>query len=286
MGQPRGSKRLVARPCFTALLVLLLSFQLGGLAAGCKSAPSCPVQARTDARKALDDHARRQSAWRSIKAEARVTQWARNGRIRGTVLMFLERPSHVRFDVMTQIGPAAVLTSDGENFQLADLREGTFLHGPTCPQNIARLLGISVDAESVLRLLTGDTPTIDATEQSMECRDGQYVVTLASVDGTTQEVVFSVEDADRDKAPEEQRLTLRRSTERAPDGSTRWEATYDDYIDLEGESFPTNVRFVDELNDADTSVRVKSITLDPEVPEDAFRQVPGPGMSIELAACS
>lgn len=264
----------------TALVLLSLA------AAGCKTAPACPVQMRTDAAKALDDHASRQAGWQSIKAEARVTQWARNGRIRGTVLMFLQRPNRVRFDVMTQVGPAAVLTSDGDSFQLSDLREGVFLHGPTCPENIARLLGISVDAGNVLRLLTGDTPMIEATERSMECRDGLYVVTLVAADGTTQEVAFSVDDADRGKAPDEQRLTLRRSIERAPDGTKRWQATYDDYIDVEGQSFPTNVRFVDQVNDADTSVRVKSISLNPEVPEGAFQQAPSPGMSIEFASCS
>lgn len=241
---------------------------------------------RTDAAKALDDHAKRQAGWQSIKAEARVTQWARNGRIRGTVLMFLERPSKVRFDVMTQLGPAAVLTSDGEAFQLTDLREGVFLHGPTCPENIARLLGIPVDAENVLRLLTGDTPMIEAIEQSMECRDARYVVTLVAADGTTQEVAFSVDEADRDRAPEAQRLTLRRSTKRGPDGKTRWEATYDDYIDVEGQSFPTSVRFVDQVSGADTSVKVRSISLNPEVPDGAFQQAPSPGMSIEFASCS
>jgi outer membrane lipoprotein-sorting protein len=264
----------------TALLTLSL------VAMGCKSAPACPVQLRTDAAKALDDHADRQAGWASIKAEARVTQWGDRGRIRGTVLMFLEQPNRVRFDVMTQVGPAAVLTSDGETFQLSDLREGTFLHGPTCPENIARLLGISVDARNILRVLTGDTPMIDATERSMECRDGGYVVMLAAADGTTQEVAFSVDDADREKPAAAQRLTLRRSTERAPDGNRRWEATYDDYIDVEGQSFPTQVRFVDDLNGADTSVRVKSISLNPDVPEGAFEQAPSPGMSIELASCS
>jgi outer membrane lipoprotein-sorting protein len=270
----------VTRARLTALLLLSLAV------AGCKTAPACPVQARTDAAKALDDHANRQSGWQSIKAEARVTQWGRNGRIRGTVLMFLEQPNRVRFDVMTQVGPAAVLTSDGESFQLSDLREGAFLQGPTCPENIARLLGISVDAENVLRLLTGDTSMIDATERSMECRDGRYVVTLVAADRTTQEVAFSIDDADREKPPEAQRLTLRRSTERAPDGRTRWEATYDDYVDVEGQSFPTNVRFVDEVNDADTSVRVKSISLNPDIPDGAFQQTPSPGMSIEFASCS
>jgi hypothetical protein len=178
-----------------------------------------------------------------------------------------------------------VLTSDGETFQLSDLREGAFVHGPTCPENIARLLGISVDAENVLRLLTGDTPVIEATGQSMECRDGRYVVTLVAADETTQEVSFSVSGDDLDKTPAEQRLTLRRSVERGPNGDTRWEATYDEYIDVDGQSFPTKVRFVDQVNNADTSVRVKSISLNPEVPDGAFQQAPSPGMSIEFASC-
>jgi outer membrane lipoprotein-sorting protein len=253
---------------------------------GCKSAPSCPTQVRTDPVGTLSDHEESQKRWKSLKAEARVTQWGSRGRIRGTVLMFLEQPNRVRFDVMTQLGPVLVLTSDGERFQLSDLREQTFLQGETCPENIGRLLGVSIPADQVLRVLTGDTITIDAIEQSMQCRDGQYVVTLLGADGSTQEVAFSVVEADREKPPSEQRLNLRRSAERAPGGETRWQATYDDYIEVDGRFFPTKVRFVDEANDAETEVRVKSISLDVDIPDGAFQQVPAPGMSIDVAQCS
>lgn len=268
----------------TSLIAALLSCTVG--LAGCKSAPPCPVQMRTDARQALADHASRHSGWRSIKAEARVTQWGRGGRVRGTVLMFLERPNRARFDVMTQLGPAAVLTSDGESFQLSDLREGVFLYGPTCPENLTRFLGISVDADDIVRLLTGDTPLIEAVEQHIECRDGRYVVTLVAADGATQALVFSVDEADRDQPPDAQRLTLRRSTVRAPDGAKKWEARYDEHVVIDGHSFPTEVRFIDEINGVDTSVRVKSISVDPVVPDEAFQQAPRPGMSVELAPCS
>ena len=261
---------------------LLLTIEL----IGCKSAPTCPLYTQIDADKALSDHETRRSRWQSIKAEARVTQSSSNGRIRGTVLMFLEQPNRVRFDVMTALGPAAVLTSDGTDFQLSDLREGTFLHGPTCPQNIARLLGVSVEPEHMLLVLTGDTPLIDAVEQSVRCHEGLYVVTLVAADGTVQEAAFSVHEEDRDKAPQQQRLRLRRSTERAPDGEKRWEATYDDYFEVDGQSFPTNIRFVDHLHDAETAVRVRSISVDPDIPDGAFEQVPSPGMSIEFASCS
>jgi len=264
---------------------LIIVVSLAVVAVGCKSAPACPVQPRTDPATALEEHATRQQGWKSLKAEARVTQWADRGRIRGTVLMFLERPSHVRFDVMTQLGPAAVLTSDGENFQLSDLRENVFLQGPTCPENIARLLGIEVDAENILRLLTGDTPMIDASEQRMECRDGHYVVSLLAQDGSTQEIEFSVDDADRGKPPAEQHLMLRKSSVRASNGELEWEATYDDYTSVDGQSFPTNVRFVNRVHGADTQVRVKSISLNPDVPPDAFRQTPSPGTAVEIATC-
>lgn len=262
----------------------LLLFGVG--IAGCKTSPACPVQARTDPVRALADHDRSRAGWRSIKAEARVTQWGRGGRIRGTVLMFLEQPNRVRFDVMTQVGPAAVLTSDGKTFQLSDLREGTFLNGPTCPQNIERLIGIPMNADEVLRILTGDAPTIEASERTMECRDGGYVVRLEAPDGRSQELAFSVHDADRNAPPSAQRLTLRRSVETAPDGSTRWQATYDDYIEVDGQSFPTDIRFIDERSGADTAVRVKSITLNPEIPEGVFQQTPAPGMTVEVAVCS
>jgi len=264
--------------------VLGVSASLVG-AAGCKSAPSCPASVRLDPTQALADHESRRQTWRALKAEARVTQWGQGGRIRGTVLMFLEQPNRVRFDVMSAVGPAAVLTSDGVRFQLSDLREGAFLEGETCPANIARLLGISIAPEEVLLLLTGDTLVIEGSARSMQCREGLYVITLDGADGGTQEITYSIPDEDIDKPATEQRLTLRRSTQFAPDGTKLWEATYDDYEDVDGRFFPMKVRFVDEVNGADTEVRVKSVTVDPNVPPDAFTQRPAAGMSVEIATC-
>jgi len=78
---------------------------------------------------------------------------------------------------------------------------------------------------------------------------------------------------------------LRRSTQFGPEGNKLWEATYDEYAEVDGRSFPMKVRFVDEVNDADTEVRVKSVKVDPTVPDDAFTQRPAPGMTVEIATC-
>ena len=262
-------------------LILVVSWGVYSL--GCKTAPACPVAVRTDPTEVLEEQARRTETWTSLKAEARVTQWAEHGRVRGTVLMFLEKPSRVRFDVMTQLGPAAVLTSDAESFQLTDLRENVFLEGQTCPENIARLLGFAVAAEDVIGFLTGDAPTIVATERRLVCRDGNYVVTLVAADLRAQEIVFSIDDPSQ--PPEAQRLTLRKSSLRRADGALQWEVTYADYRDFDGQSFPTKIHFVDHDREAETQVRVKSISLNANIPAEAFRQTPHPSMTREVAPC-
>ncbi|MEM7135525.1 MAG: DUF4292 domain-containing protein [Myxococcota bacterium] len=252
---------------------------------GCSSSGACPAQPITDPAEVLASLADRRNGWSSLKAEARVTQWADRGRIRGTILMFLERPAQVRFDVMSQFGPAAVLTSDGDNFQLSDLRANTFLYGPTCPQNIARLLGIAIDGENLMRFLTGDTPLIAASAQSMECRGGSYVLVLQAEDNRTQEIEIAIASEDREKPAGSQRLTLVESSVLGPDGTLEWRATYDGHESFDGVMFPSDIRLVDYVNDADTQVRIKSVSVDPSVPAAAFRQAPRSGAQSEFAPC-
>ena len=258
---------------------------LASFLAACRSSATCPLQPLTDPTEALAALTSRRQSWSSLKAEARVTQWADRGRIRGTVLMFFEQPGRVRFDVMTQFGPAAVLTSDGENFQLSDLRASKFVQGPTCSANIARLLGVAIEGENVMRLLTGDTPVVAAETQAMECRSGSYTLILRASDGTTQEIVLAIDPADTEAAPSAQRLTLVESRVLAPDGMLEWRVTWSDYTTVEGVRLPTDVRLIDYVNGADTQVRVKSFEVNPTVPAAAFKQLPRPGMTVEVASC-
>ena len=86
--------------------------------------------------------------------------------------MIIERPDHVRFDAMTQFGPAAVLTSDGHRFALTDMQHQRFLEGEPCPANIERLLGFALSGEEVTRLLLGETPRIEHEREEMVCEGG------------------------------------------------------------------------------------------------------------------
>lgn len=275
------------RRAVTPLAPLLAAATL----AACGGA-SCPTTLFPGGAEALAARRRLVSPVQTLRAEARVTQRGRDGRIRGTVFMMLERPDRVRFDAMTQMGPAAVLTSDGTSFALKDLRENRFLVGPSCPANVARLLGIPLSGEDVARFLLGDTPLLDDPDPAIRCNeDGRYLVALQDADGRRQEVELEVWEADRGAPPERQRLRLLRSERFHPDGRVEWRATFDDYEPVVDQAtggrveIPKDIRFEHPEANADTRVKMRDVDLGVELPADAFRQSTPPGLTPEHVAC-
>jgi len=262
--------------------------------AGCPGRP-CPSRPFPQAEAALEAYRDMRRPVRVLRAAARVDRRDAEGRIRGTVLMYIDRPNRVRFDAQTQFGPAAILTSDGDEFALTDLQSNRFLFGPTCPSNIERMLGLRFASTEVTRLLLGESPRIEAADRTMRCEDGRYLVTLTAEDGRRQELELEVREADLLRPPEEQRLRLRRSEVFAPDGSMMWRVTYDDYRFIldpnddasppRGVVMPFDVRFEDPRTGADTRVRFNDVELNVEVPPGVFQQTPRPGLTQEQVSC-
>lgn len=266
------------------LLALLLT--------GCPSAV-CPAARFTTAEELVSSYRRARSPVRGVTAEARVERNDASGRIRGTVFMMLARPDRVRFDAMTQFGPAAVLTSDGTTFSLADLRENRFFTGPTCAENIALLVGIPMEGEELAGLLLGQTPTL-AGDSEVICEAGRYVVTVTAADGRRERLEYAVREGDEAAAPDAQHLRLLRA-ERFDGDDLTWRVSYDDYRVVEdpadvasprrGVALPFRIRFEHPEQGIDTLVRVRSLELNSELPEDAFVQEVRPGMSVEPVEC-
>lgn len=269
-------------------------FVVALLASGCPGRP-CPTQPFSDPAAMMEHYRDLRGAAHVLRAEARVDRRDSEGRIRGTVLMFIDRPDRVRFDAMTQLGPAAILTSDGQEFALTDLRENRFLVGPTCPANIERLLGIRFGGEEVTRFLLGETPIIEGERRDIRCDGGSYLVTLHAADGRRQELVLQVRSHDVDAPPERQQLRLLRSEVFSPEGETEWRVTYRDYqfvADPEDDAtprrgvvMPFTLRFEDPRRGTDTLVRFTSIDLNVQVPAGAFEQAPRPGLTVERVHC-
>lgn len=272
------------------LFVSLAAILLGSCAGA-----SCPRETFRSAPDLLGAYRSMRSPMRVIRAEARVDRRDESGRIRGTVLMLLQRPDRVRFDVMTQFGPAAVLTSDGNEFALTDLRENRFFVGPSCAENIERLLGLPLEGADVARFLLGETPLIEASSEDVVCTGGRYVVTRRAEDGVTQTLSFEVRRGDEEVAPSEQRLRLRGTEVFRADGTLEWRVHFDDHrvvvdpADTEtprrGVAMPFRIQFEQPSRDIDTMVRFVSIELSPNVPEGAFHQDPRPGLPVEPVEC-
>ncbi|WP_236605268.1 LolA family protein [Sandaracinus amylolyticus] len=251
----------------------------------------CPAVRFEDPATAIASYQQSREPLRVMRAEARVDRRDEEGRIRGTVMMFLERPDRVRFDAMTQMGPAAILTSDGTTFELTDLREDRFYVGPTCPSNIERLLGIPLAGDEVALLLTGQTPRIEATRSEMRCDGGTYHVTLHGSDGRTQTLALEVRPEDREQPPDQQQMRLRESRVNAANGALEWRVSWDDYRAVQDPSggaavtMPFRIQFEQPSRGIDTLVRFESIDLNAEVPADAFVQEARPGLQVETVQC-
>ena len=260
--------------------------------AGCPQA-HCPTTPHIDANRALRLHRSLSRTVHAIRAEARVDQRGQQGRIRGTVMMILERPDRIRFDAMTQFGPAATLTSNGSQLQLLDRRENRFFEGPACPSNIARLLGMAIEGNEMIRFFMGDTPRLDHAETAMSCSEGEYLISLQAENGKRQEIVVRARAGDEEQPPHAQHLRLSRSTMFHPDGSLDWYVHYEDYRVVQdphdeqnrGVAFPFVVRFRDPDRGIDTRIRIKNIELLTESPSaNVFQQDPT-GIEHETISC-
>jgi len=255
----------------------------------CASVPR-PTQAFTSAREALQLFGLTRAEVQALRAEARVDQRGDGSRIKGTVLMFVQRPGRVRFDAMTQFGPAAVLTSDGVHFEYSDLRKNRFMYGRTCPRNLSRLLNMPLTVGQTTELLLGGTPLLSHARAAIGWHpDGYYLVKVRNDEGMRQEIELGIGEHDADVPKTRQSLRLLRSEVYDARGRTVWRITYDDYRNTERGTYrvpmPFYVRVEQPSAGRDTVIRFKDIALDPKIPAGVFVQMPKPGLTLEEASC-
>lgn len=261
---------------------------LGGLLAlssACGGA-TCPAQLVTDPAAALAAQRAASAPIRSMRAEAKIDQRGKQGRVKGRILMFVERPDRVRFDAMTSFGPALILTSDGQTFALSDFKENSFTSGPACAKNIGRVVGVALSSAEVASVLLGDAPLLASSAQSIRCGDdGMYVLEQRAPSGAREVLELRVHDDDRAQPPSAQRLQLASATLWGASGKRLYRVRYEDYRAVGAVQLPHTVRIDDFANEADALLRLSDVELNVEVPAGAFTQQPRPGLKVEEVAC-
>ncbi|MCW9049296.1 MAG: DUF4292 domain-containing protein, partial [Deltaproteobacteria bacterium] len=129
---------------------------------------------------------------RSLDAEASVSLTARGKYFSSQQFLLLERPDHLRADVLTGFGQLVLqLASDGEYLAvfLNDSVPGRFFHGPASYANISRFIRIPLAANDLLALLLYDPPLIVYQESRVLIMSDQLGLMLTAGDNR-QELLF------------------------------------------------------------------------------------------------
>lgn len=233
----------------------------------------------------------------SLRAEARIEQKGPRGRGRADAFLFVRRPESVRIDLMSPFGPLATLTSDGRQFALFDRRRSAFSEGPSCPSNIARLLGVGLSGREVVDMLLAEPLRLKGQAVLAHCGPFAYRVQRESEDGRRVELDFSIRRRDRDAPWSQQYLRLRRAAGFAATGQALWRLSYDDYRVVPdprgpkrggrrlGVAMPFQVRYADLRRGITLALTFRSMSLNVEVPARAFVQSAPPGVRRRRMQC-
>lgn len=153
---------------------------------------------------------------RGVQGEAELDYFGEEGRVTGSVLYYAALPDRLRFDVISPFGvTVSTLTSDGRDFALYDLQHKDFLYGPASACNVARFTRVPVPPFALAQLLHGEAPLLvhepgqAQIEWDSGLFSGQYLVTIASKHGATEEIELVPVPDDFEKPWQQQRVRVR-----------------------------------------------------------------------------
>ncbi len=248
----------------------------------CGSPPRYPI---TDPSMVLRQIRARDERVRSLRAHGSADQFGAQGRIRGEVFVFVSRPS-LRVDTRAFGNTVSTIVTDGRRFSMADFRGGNFFIGRARPCVAAQLLGIPLEAAEVVSMLAGGPPLIEG-DSRIRWDDGHYVLDITGASGNAESLELTITSEEHDSArPEQQHPRPSTVTLRDARG-VRAELTFDDYESVSGVDFPRSVRVLMERDSVDLKVRYREVSLDPDLPEDAFDLAPpSDALTVQEVTCA
>jgi hypothetical protein len=164
-----------------------------------------------DANAALDRMRATYACANGVQGEAKIDHFSPKGRVRGDLYLLAVIPDRVRFDIVAFGTTVYALTSDGERFQMLDVKEKQFLHGPASACNLARLTQVPVPGHALVALLRGEAPVLvhPPTDAAIAWDSGGfYRIAIASKHQAQQEIRLEVRPSDVDKPWSEQRVRV------------------------------------------------------------------------------
>lgn len=156
------------------------------------------------------------SCGNAVQADAKLDHFASDsGRIRTELLFIAARPARMRMDALAPVvGTVFTLTTDGQKFQVADLRNHQFLFGPATPENIARVSHLPMPLHPFISLLQGRAPVLKHDADGLAAPTiawdgaGHYVVKIFGNDEAIEEIHLVPSPDDWNKPWGEQRMRV------------------------------------------------------------------------------
>jgi hypothetical protein len=244
-----------------------------------------------------------------VQGEAKIDHFSPKGRIRGDLLLLVVVPDRVRFDIVAFGTTVYALTSDGERFQMLDVKEKQFLHGPATACNLARLTQVPVPGHALVALLRGEAPVLVHTPEAAKIswdEHGFYRIAIASKHEASEEIHLEVRPSDVDKPWGEQRVRITDVLVRQagidlyhadlknheapktagprvdPDGLEPPLAPIGPNCDAE---LPFSIRMKVPNTDEDVVFQYKEAKWNPPIVPGAFSQQPTPGARMVYVTC-
>lgn len=233
---------------------------------------------------ALDSLVERRAQLRSVSGEARLSAKTKQGSGSLGQFVLAQAPDQLRLESISFFGqPVAVLTANGDFFQLHDLEHGRFFIGEATAENVSLLLPVQIPPEELVSLLLGLPPLLT-----------QAKALSIKLDETERVYVLELEGAEasrtggRNPLKVRQKLGLEPATLRPVwiEMPARWELSsygviFSDYESTESRDLPKRITLV-SLEDSEQrlELRYREREFDEEIEAEAFVQEVPPGAEI------
>lgn len=231
-----------------------------------------------------------QAALSAVRARAKADLAEDGGgRVKIDLGLLVQRPDRVRVAGENALaGPLMTLATDGQTFQLIDIRNGRFSTGRVNPCSMSRLLRVAMPPTAVVDVLLGGVPLLAEAELSPQVGwdghdGGREVLTLR--DGIGRTLILKLQAA----GPS---WDLREAEGRDPSGRAVWRVRHDGHSDValvEGQPgsvrLPKFTQIEDLPHKSDVRLRWRERELNPTLEPELFRLEQPPGLPVDPDLC-
>lgn len=159
------------------------------------------------------------------------------GRVKIDIGLVLAKPNRLRLAAENSLtGPLLTLVTDGQEFQLLDVRRNSFMAGKVNPCSMARLIRVALHPAEAVEILLGGVPLladreVAAPELSFSGKDGgREVLTLRDAAGRSEVLWLAPRPGGVPGQPGG--WELREAEGRNPDGQVAWRVRHEDFADV------------------------------------------------------